>query len=143
MNKKNGAPLSRGAQSGDAAERNQKAANVKSTEEKSFFSHFSACSQNTLLLLKFLSLLFLGLCPQIPCQELPLIPKSSCGRVRGKDTFPTGPGQPWRVWRSSEPSHFRVPGTFWLGRARKGDWLGKGSPGVPSSGLLLPFFLKF
>lgn len=143
MNKWNGAPLSRGAQSGDAAERNQKAANVKSMKGKSLFSLSSAFSQIALLLLKFLSLLFLGLWPQISFQELPLKPKSSCGRVRGKDAFPTWHGQPWGVWRSSESSRFREPGTLWLGRVRKGGWLGKGSPGVPSSGLLLPFFLKF
>lgn len=84
-------------QSGDAAERNQKGANVKSMKRKSFFSLFPAFSQNMLLLLEFLRLLFLALWPQIPCQELPLKPKSSCGIVRGKDTFPTRAGQPWGV----------------------------------------------
>lgn len=114
------APLSRGAQSGDAAERNQKAANVKSMKGKPLFSLSSAVSQNALLLLKFLSLLFLGLRPQISCQELPLKAKSSWGRVRGKNTFPTRPGEPWRVWRSSESSHLRVLGTpAWGGSGRE------------------------
>lgn len=68
---------------------NLKGANVKSMKgKKSFFSlFFSAFSQNALLLLKFLSF-FLGLRPQIPCQELPLKSKSSCGVVRAEDTFP-------------------------------------------------------
>lgn len=77
-------------QSGDAAERKPKRSKCQIDErkKKSFFSlFFSAFSQNALLLLKFLSF-FLGLRPQIPCQELPLKSKSSCGVVRAEDTFP-------------------------------------------------------